>query len=88
MGMVRFATVCDATGCTARSEEYSAFPTCEDCGEFICLEHMVPWSATEDERNECLCLKCQVDRVEEAAESDWEAREAMERPEDRCPPRE
>lgn len=32
--MVRFATTCDR--CTARSEEYTAWPSCRECLDDIC----------------------------------------------------
>lgn len=53
--VVRFATVCD---CGAKSEEYTAWPSCRDCGEYICPACMVPGSASEDEANLGTCKAC------------------------------
>jgi len=60
MAIVRFTTTCDVLGCAKRAEEYSAWPTCRDCGEFICTEHQVPGSDTQDERGLCVCLECKA----------------------------
>lgn len=56
MSMVRFATLCDR--CGARSEEYSAFPTCCDCLLDICPACDRPSDRTEDERNLTWCRHC------------------------------
>ncbi len=54
--IVRFATVCV---CGKRSDEYTSWPTCHDCGEYICPNCQKPGTDTEDERNEALCkVKC------------------------------
>jgi len=57
---VRFATTCDAPGCTARSAEYTAFPSCRECLEDICPAHAAPGSLDEsvDGRPTVLCLAC------------------------------
>lgn len=59
MSIVQFASICDI--CDARSEEYSKFPSCRDCGADVCELHVVPQSLDE-ERGKCLCTMC--DRVE------------------------
>jgi hypothetical protein len=68
MSMVRFATVCDKPGCTARSEEYTAWPSCEDCGDETCAAHMARITVEADgaidkpQPEMCLCLPCSIDR--------------------------
>ena len=37
--MVRFATTCDT--CNVRSEEYTAWPECPDCGKHSCPAHQI-----------------------------------------------
>ena len=56
MTIVRFATLCDK--CKKRSEEYSSWPTCLECGDDVCTTCQVPGSATEDERHQALCKAC------------------------------
>lgn len=56
--VVRFATVCDHYGCIKRSEEYTAFPTCRDCGDQVCPEHEVS-GQRNDETNKTLCVACE-----------------------------
>ncbi len=58
MSFVRFASICDADGCDARSAEYQRWPECSKCYSLVCPDHMVPGSQTEDERNECVCREC------------------------------
>jgi hypothetical protein len=57
MATVRFATTCDKTGCTARSHEYSAFHSCDECMDDTCPAHQKPGSA-DDETMRCVCLSC------------------------------
>jgi hypothetical protein len=59
--MVRFATLCDE--CEARSEEYTAWPTCRDCQRDICPACAAPGSVEDEEhergvRQTCLCADC------------------------------
>ena len=63
MSMTRFATTCDV--CQERSEEYSKWPSCEECGDDVCPKHMEEGSLDE-ETNECLCLACAEELSEEA----------------------
>ncbi len=58
MSMVMFAQLCDH--CGARSEEYSCWPTCRECGEDVCPDCIVPGSASDDERHEATCKRCEV----------------------------
>lgn len=37
MAMVKFATTCDV--CGDRSEEYTQWPSCRECGLHICPQH-------------------------------------------------
>ena len=60
MSMVMFATLCDR--CTKRSEEYTSWPTCKDCGEHICESCDIASERTQDERNETLCFECRAAR--------------------------
>jgi hypothetical protein len=55
MSMVRFATLCDV--CEARSEEYTAFPWCRECGDDVCPEHRVS-GTLHPEKNSCYCCGC------------------------------
>ncbi len=54
--LIRFATLCDK--CDKRSEEYTAFPTCEHCMDDVCPDCYVPNSFTNDERNQAVCNDC------------------------------
>lgn len=56
MSVVRFAMLCDK--CQRRSEEYSCWPSCRDCGEHTCDACDLASQRTEDERNETLCGEC------------------------------
>ena len=57
--MVRYASICDTSGCTARSEEFTEWPTCRECGEHVCPAHMAEGTLVEDEgRSECMCASC------------------------------
>lgn len=58
MSLVKYATLCDVGGCNKRSVELLAWPACAECLEHICDDHMAEGTATEDERNECLCIPC------------------------------
>ena len=57
MSIVRFANICDVPGCGNRSEEYTAYPECKECGRDICPKHQVKESLDE-ERNSALCHGC------------------------------
>ena len=59
MSMTRFATICDAPKCTARSEEYTSWPVCRGCMGNICPAHTTDGSLIESERgNTVVCLAC------------------------------
>ena len=47
MSIHRFHTKCDIENCGNRSDEYTAFPTCQDCMRDICPEHAEPDTTTE-----------------------------------------
>jgi len=66
MSMVRFATKCDFPGCAARSEEYTHFPHCSECGNDVCSRHRVE-ETVDPETNRCLCNECRDERDSEAA---------------------
>lgn len=62
--MVRFATICDA--CKARSEEYTSWPSCRECGDHLCHACLVPGTLTEadlDQPETCLCKSCHAMEV-------------------------
>lgn len=63
MAMVRFATTCDT--CGTRSEEYTAWPTCEICLNHICAACYV-WDSYVSGEGEgpdmCVCKKCERER--------------------------
>ena len=65
--IVKFATLCDRKGpdgltCGARSDEYTTWPTCTDCGEDFCLKHgVVTIEADVDQPERGLCEACQDD---------------------------
>ena len=57
----KFATVCDVSGCGTRSDEYTSFPACLDCGEDICPTHTQPGTLHEgdgDQRDTVQCVEC------------------------------
>lgn len=59
MAMVRFATTCDR--CGKRSEEYTAWPGCRECGQDICGDCTEPGTLIEAELDtpaRCLCRAC------------------------------
>jgi hypothetical protein len=73
MAMVRFAQTCDVptpTGvCGQRSEEYTTWATCRECGNDVCEAHEAPDSRQEREvvdeygnvrgmRYTCICPEC------------------------------
>jgi hypothetical protein len=63
--IVPFAKLCDR--CRKRSEEFSCWPTCRECGDDICPACAVPGSITDpdlDTPSCCLCFAC---REEERA---------------------
>lgn len=55
---VRFATTCDS--CGARSEEYTAWPTCYECHDHVCRVCEVPGSFREGDASpdHSLCQTC------------------------------
>ncbi len=69
--IVKFATTCDyfdhslpsgSRICGKRSEEYTAWPTCRNCNDHTCPDHMKVGSKTEadvDKPETCLCLDCE-----------------------------
>ena len=62
MGMVRFATKCD--WCGKRSEEYTSWPHCRECGLDLCPDHR-NHDFSEPERGLTLCANdvgCQLAR--------------------------
>ncbi len=65
--MVRFATTCDA--CGARSEEYTAWPSCEDCQEDICpaCAHHLVRDADVDCSELVQCLRCHALALQDVA---------------------
>ena len=55
--MVRFATKCDT--CGARSEEYTAWPTCRECDNDACPDCSEPGTMIEDDgRQTVICRSC------------------------------
>jgi len=56
MSMVRFAMICDH--CGERSPEYTPWWNCEDCGEDVCDDCIVPGSQDEETRK-AVCLMCE-----------------------------
>lgn len=65
--MVRFATTCDR--CTARSEEYSAWPSCRECMDDICPDCAEPGSLMEADLDcpaKVTCRACAAMDVEVA----------------------
>jgi hypothetical protein len=65
--IVRFATKCDFPGCAARSDEYTAFPSCSECGNDVCYRHRVE-DTVDEERNRCLCNECSDARNAEVSQ--------------------
>jgi hypothetical protein len=68
--MVRFATKCDR--CGARSEEYTAWPHCEFCGEDLCLAceakgHCDVTPALVFHGKGCECDGCDANRIRKQA---------------------
>jgi hypothetical protein len=57
MTRIRFSTICDVDGCEERSEVYSTWPSCTECGEEVCSKHQEKGTLNEEE-NECICLRC------------------------------
>ena len=54
MSIVRFAMLCDK--CGKRSEEYTPWATCRECGMDFCPNCST--ENTEDESNRCICNEC------------------------------
>lgn len=59
MSTVRFATVCDAKDCGARSKEYSRHAVCRECLDDFCESHIVP-GTLDEESGKALCLGCEA----------------------------
>lgn len=57
MATVRFASICDVPDCGARSDEYSVWPVCSECGRDICMTHQVV-NTLDEEQNKALCHDC------------------------------
>ncbi len=60
--MVRFATTCDH--CQARSEEYTAWPSCRECMEDTCYTCAAQGTLIEadlDQPETVLCQSCQAE---------------------------
>jgi len=74
MAMVRFATTCDydvfqpgMRHCNARSEEYTAWPSCRECQLDVCPAHTAPGTRHEnDGRDTVLCIACAESVVQES----------------------
>lgn len=49
MTLVKFAAICDAPGCDARSEEYRGWPSCRACLLDTCPDHAVEGSLQQHE---------------------------------------
>lgn len=69
MAMVRFASTCDGRDdpddlegyCDKRSPEYTQWPTCSDCGDHVCPDHMQPGTLDEgdgERHDRCVCVMC------------------------------
>ena len=70
MVLVKFASRCDvpvyesltrpdhATPCSARSKEYTEWPSCRECHEHVCEAHEFPGTLRDDGRETVLCLSC------------------------------
>lgn len=57
--IVRFAAKCDT--CGARSEEYTAWPTCRECNNDVCLDCAEPGTLIEADVGSpetVLCRQC------------------------------
>lgn len=58
--IVRFATICDYPGCTARSPEYTRWASCDTCGSDTCPAHEVPGTHDDgDGQPRCTCRQCE-----------------------------
>lgn len=55
MSTVRFAEICDE--CNRRSEEYSRWNVCKECGRDICTACDIP-SQRDEENATTLCRPC------------------------------
>ncbi len=64
MSIIPFCSICDVEGCESRSEEYSSWPSCIECGEEVCSNHQDP-GTYDEETGECLCLRCAEEMVDE-----------------------
>ena len=62
MSNVRFATMCDAEGCSERSPEYTCFPMCKVCLGDICPECSEP-GFYDEEANRTLCKRCYAEEL-------------------------
>ena len=56
MSMVRFAVICDF--CNRRSEEFTGWYTCRECGLDVCDDCAADGSCGDDETRKALCEAC------------------------------
>ena len=64
--MVKFATVCDTLNCKARSEEYTAYPTCVYCANHFCPQHgKITIEADVDQPEQGICDNCRIQTYKE-----------------------
>lgn len=57
--LTRFADLCD--GCGDRSEEYTTWPTCRECGVSVCPDCSSPHTLESDDgRESVICRPCTV----------------------------
>lgn len=55
--IVKFSTICDK--CRKRSEEYTSYPHCRECGEDVCVEcRSTDWD--DPEKNTGICKECAI----------------------------
>jgi len=67
MSMVKFATLCDQ--CGKRSEEYTAWPSCEGCGDEVCDDcGRVTKTGDGDRPDKAICKKCEKESGSSTAE--------------------
>lgn len=62
MSLVRFATTCDK--CGERSQEYTTWPDCVECGDDLCPKCQVPGSLKEgdgERPDKAMCNECAVE---------------------------
>lgn len=69
--MVRFATTCDR--CQARSDEYTAWPSCRECLDDICPDCAAPGTLVETDGegpDRVTCRTCHAERPGDIALGD------------------